>query len=119
MPISKADLAEVLSHEGRVAGDASLAVLQTAEEVIGFAIAEARAEQWDMSEPDLAELIVRGADLKPDRVRSISRTFRRLGYIPVADRLRHIAGRRKHELTPLSSQDRQIPLTNVPSAVTD
>jgi hypothetical protein len=101
MTVSRADLAEVMSYEGRVPDNPSLAVLATTEEVIAFAVAQIRAEQWDMSEEDAAELIIRGANLPPDRVRQIERTLRRLGYIRVCDRLRELAGRRKYELTPL------------------
>jgi hypothetical protein len=101
MAVSRADLDQVMSFEGKVPDDPSLAVLR--EECIGCAIAEARAEEWETSEPDIAELIVRGAGLTPDRVRKVESTLRRLGYRLVADRLRHIAGRRRHDLAPLSS----------------
>jgi hypothetical protein len=103
MAISEADLAEVMSYEGRVPDNPSLAVLETVEEVLAFAVAQVRAEEWDESEEDVAELIVRGAGLNPDKVRRVERNLRRLGYAKVCDRLRVVAGRRRHDLVPLSS----------------
>jgi hypothetical protein len=73
--------------------------LTTPEAVIGYFVAYARAEGLD--EADLAELLVRGAGMSPAAVRASERTLRRLGYGLVSDRLREIAGRRKHDLRPL------------------
>jgi hypothetical protein len=102
MAVSRADLDQVLALEGSVPVNPSLAVLETVEEVVAFAVAQVRAEQWDEPEEDIAELIVRGAGLNPDKVRRVERNLRRLGYRLVADRLRAVAGRRKHDLAPLS-----------------
>jgi hypothetical protein len=76
-----------------------MSALQSTEEIIGFVIASARAEGLD--EVDLVEVLVRAIDLSPDAVRRAERVLRPLGYIQVADRLRQIAGRRKHGLAPL------------------
>jgi hypothetical protein len=112
MAVSKADFDLVMSYEGKVPDNPSLACLETVEEVIAFAVAQVRAEQWDEPEEDVAELIVRGVGLNPDKVRRVERNLRRLGYRLVADRLHAVAGRRKHELLPLSSWPESKPSKN-------
>jgi hypothetical protein len=103
MAVSRADFDQVMALKGSVPDNPSLACLQTIEELIAFAVAQVRAEGWSEPEEDVAELLVRGIGLSPDRVRKLERALRPLGYIKVCDRLRQLAGRRKHELVPLSS----------------
>jgi hypothetical protein len=103
MTVTEGDLAEVMRHEGSVPDNPALACLGTVGEILAYAVAVVRAEKWDEAEEDIAELIVRGTGLSPDKVRKLERELRPLGYIKVCDRLREIAGRRKHELVPLSS----------------
>jgi hypothetical protein len=74
--------------------------LTSPEAVLAFYAAFARAENLD--EGDVAELLVRGAGMSPAAVRASERTLRRLGYGKVADRLMWLAGRRKHDLRPLT-----------------
>jgi hypothetical protein len=102
MPVSAADIAEVRRMAAMLPDHnaTDLSALETTEEVIGFVAAAARAEGED--EADLCEILVRVAELPPAAVRRAERVLRPLGYTAVANRLRKIAGRRKHTLAPLS-----------------
>jgi hypothetical protein len=105
MAVSRADFDRIMALAGSDAPsvDPSLAALRTLEELVAFTIAQVRAERWGEPEEDTVELLVRTIGLPPDRVRKLERELRPLGYTRVCDRLREIAGRRKHELVPLSS----------------
>jgi hypothetical protein len=100
--LTKADLDEFehLAATTQVTGD-ELRELTTPEEVLAYAATAARS--LGGGEADLVELIIRSNQVHPDEVRRVERTLRRLGYVKVCDRLREIAGRRKHSLRPLAA----------------
>lgn len=102
MAVNQSDLDRLHALEGSVPdNDSSLACLQTGAEVVAFLIAQTRAEPDGGDECDLVELLVRSVGLTPNQVRRLERELRPLGYGKVCDRLRAVAGRRKHELAPL------------------
>jgi hypothetical protein len=115
MAVSQSDLDRLHALEGSVPDNgSSLACLQTGAEVVAFLIAQTRAEPDGADECDVAELLVRSVGLKPDDVRKLERQLRPLGYVAVSDRLKALAGRRKHALRPLGSSggDAAIPQTS-------
>src|SRR5690242_3927513 len=101
MAIDRRDLAELQRLEVAMPeySDSDLSALETLEEVIAWLIADARSSGDD--EGDAVELFIRHAQLAPNEVRSAEQILRRLGYIPVADTMRRITGRRRHILAPL------------------
>jgi hypothetical protein len=105
MAVSVADVAEALKHietAGEV--DASrLAGLQNIAQVLGFLYREAKADTDDVEAAcDSVELVVRSIPLTPAEVRKAGHTLRKLAFTSLADRLKLIAGRRKHDLRPLA-----------------
>jgi hypothetical protein len=98
MAVKAADVAKLRSMpDTHDVGD--LAALQSIPEVIAYLATCARHEGAD--EADWAELLVRITDMATDDVRRVQAVLRPLGYSAVADRLRQIAGRRKHCRAPL------------------
>jgi hypothetical protein len=96
-----ADLAELRRLEAAAPQSGSdLSALQTAEELYAWLITCARQDGDD--EGDKAELFARFSGATAPEVRDVACTLRRLGYRSAADRLFHIAGRRKHDLRPLA-----------------
>src|SRR3981081_3237337 len=99
--ITPADLEQMLAFI-ETAGDvdtSAQAGLETPEQVYGFIAYQPRMDGGD--EADLCELLARTTGLSPDEARRIARALKPLGFTLVADRLREIAGRRKHDLRPL------------------
>ena len=97
-----ADLAELRRLEQAAPDSGSdLSPLETIPAVFGFLIANARSEGSDDDGADQCELLARHAGMTASEVRTIAATLRRLGYAMAADRLRQIAGRRRHDLRPL------------------
>jgi hypothetical protein len=101
MAVTKADLDRVFALEASVPDDSSLSCFRSTAEVLAFSIAQARAEPDSGDECDVVELIVRSAGLPPTEMRELERELRPLGYDRVCDRLRSVAGKRKHGLKPL------------------
>ncbi|WMT71141.1 hypothetical protein [Bradyrhizobium sp. Ash2021] len=99
--IDAADLERLKALEGTVPDTDALLPLTSIPEIIAYVVTSCRADGAD--EGDIAELLVRAADLSPDAVRRAERVLRPLGYAQVSDRLRKIAGRRQHSLAPLES----------------
>jgi hypothetical protein len=79
--------------------DTGLAALPTLASLFAYLITCARAE--DRSEADDCEVFARFTQLTPDEVRECAGTLKALGYVVAADRLKSIAGRRRHDLKPL------------------
>jgi hypothetical protein len=102
MPVSADDIAELQRLAATVPDHElpDLSALESIEEVVGYAIASARAG-GTTDEADMVEAFVRGAGMTPDAVRGLARDLRPLGYDKVVARLRQIAGRRKRDLAPL------------------
>jgi hypothetical protein len=98
----RSDLAELQRMEAAAPeyGGSDLSMLETVEEVYGWLIANARADRGD--ESDTVELFARFSGATAPEVRTIAVTLKRLGYATAADRLYQIAGKRKHDLAPLS-----------------
>ena len=80
-------------------GDTSLAALTTIPSLFAYMITCARSE--DRDEADDCEVFARFTQLTPDEVRECAGTLKALGYVVAADRLKQIAGRRRHDLRPL------------------
>jgi hypothetical protein len=102
MPMSiKSDLAELQRMEAAAPeyGGSDLSMLETIEELYGWLIANARADHGD--EGDTVETFARFSGATAPEVRNIAATLRRLGYRTAADRLKQIAGQRRHDLAPL------------------
>ena len=105
---SAADLAEVQQQiaqmgEAREINSSHLVSLQTIPQVLGFFFRETVQDGADEDVAvDHVELLVRSVALTPDEVRRSEAVLRRLGFASVAARLREIAGRRRHELRPLT-----------------
>jgi hypothetical protein len=81
-------------------GASDFDALQSIEQVIAFAFRRF-ADEDPASACDWTEMLVRSVGLDAPTVRTIEATLRRLGFIELADRLRLIAGKRKHHLRPL------------------
>jgi hypothetical protein len=80
--------------------DASgLAALPTFAAVFAYIAAAATAEGRDPA--DDVELLARHGELSPSKARTIAVSLRQLGFKAPADRLRLVAGRRRHGLRPL------------------
>jgi hypothetical protein len=108
MTVSAADFAERQQQiaqvgEAREINSSHLVSLQTIPQVLGFFF---RETVQDGAEEDVAvdqvELLVRSIALTPDEVRRSEVVLRKLGFTSVSARLREIAGRRRHELRPLT-----------------
>src|SRR5438309_4150132 len=102
MSVDAETVEQLRSMAAALPGDAGgdLTPLESIPEVVGYVIACARQEGRD--ELQDVELVVRGAEISPADLRRAEAVLRPLGYVAVADRLRQIAGRRKHTLRPLS-----------------
>jgi hypothetical protein len=104
MTVKASDIDELRRLEALMPPDREgakhLSVIETMDELFGFVITDARMTGDD--EADTAETLARLAELSPREVRRIAVTLRALGYIAAADRLREIAGQRKHSLRPLA-----------------
>jgi hypothetical protein len=100
--ISAADLEAVRKLDATVRDEAldDLSALPSVAAVLAYLATQARAEGED--EADWVEMVVRLAEMPPGAVRAAEAVLRAMGYRMVADRLREIAGRRKHALAPLS-----------------
>jgi hypothetical protein len=100
MPV-RADLAELEEFAATSpnidGGD--LQALQSVPEVLAYLATYARAQGRD--EADDVEVVARFTELSPNDLRHAQAVLRPLGYTKVCDRLKQIAGRRKHELKPL------------------
>jgi hypothetical protein len=79
--------------------DGSLSALETIPALFAYIATCARGS--DRDEADDVEVLARLAQLTPDEVRECAGTLRALGYVVAADRLKQIAGRRRHDLRPL------------------
>ena len=99
MAVDTAMLADIRALDATTLPDDELSPLETIAEVLAYTIAQARAQGAD--EVDMAELVIRSANMTPDAVRAAERVLRPLGYIEVCDRMRRIAGRRNQALAPL------------------
>jgi hypothetical protein len=99
MTISAADLAKARDLAASVPEAGDMSVCNTIEEVIALTIANARQDGDD--EVDTVELLIRLAEMTPTAVRRSERILRPLGYDKVADMMRRIASRRRHDLAPL------------------
>jgi hypothetical protein len=94
------DLIELKKMEATTDVDASsLAALSTFGSVFAFAAAAAHAEGRDPA--DEVELLARHSELSAPEVRTIAASLRQLGFKAPADRLKLIAGKRRHDLRPL------------------
>jgi hypothetical protein len=99
MAVSARDLKELKRMEAAAPeSESGLEALETIPAVYAWLITCARQDGDD--EGDTAELFARFDDATAPEARAIAATLRRLGYLAAADRLREIAGRRKH-LKPL------------------
>jgi hypothetical protein len=105
MTVSTTDMTELARLETLLPPDHDgaehMRVLETVEEVIAWVIADCRAS--GDSEVDAVEMLIRHAQLSASDVRDVERTLRKLGYRDVCDRLRDLAGRRRHGLKPLNA----------------
>jgi hypothetical protein len=101
MPVDAATLTELLRLEATIAPDSGsdLSALESTAEVIAWLITCARQDGDD--EGDTVELFARHSGATATEVRDIAATLRKLGYVVAADRLKLIAGRRRHDLRPL------------------
>lgn len=80
-------------------GGMDLSGLQTAEELYAWLITCARAEGGD--EGDIVELFAQFSGATAPETRAVASVLRRLGYVVASDRLRRIAGKRRHDLRAL------------------
>jgi hypothetical protein len=101
MSVDAATLTELRRLEATMSPDADsgLQALGTVEAVYGWLITLARQNGDD--EGDMCELLASHSGAPPSEVRAIASVLRRLGYVVASDRLRQIAGRRRHDLRPL------------------
>jgi hypothetical protein len=112
MAVSLADMAEIARLDAVVPQSDDLAPLTDLPQILAFIATAARQAGDD--EADAAEMVIRAADVPPDAVRRSAAILAAMGYSLVAERLREIAGRRKHKLKPLGSSggDAAIPQTS-------
>ena len=99
MAVEVADIARLKALDDTMPDTDELQPLKTVPQVFGYIIAYARSEGLD--EDEMTELLARGSDMTPDTVRHCARVLRPLGYARASDRLRRLAGRRRHNLAPL------------------
>ncbi|WMT78828.1 hypothetical protein [Bradyrhizobium sp. Ash2021] len=100
MAIDAGDLETLKALEATVPETDTLWPLTSIPQVLAYLATWARAE--GIAEDEVIELTARAADLGPAAARHAGAILGRLGYAKVADRLREIAGRRKHDLRPLA-----------------
>jgi|SRR5580704_12842424 hypothetical protein len=112
MPVSLADMAEIERLDAVVPESDDLQPLQSVAEVLAYTATAARLAGDD--EADAAEMVVRAASVPPDTVRRSAAILQAMGFTVVAERLRMIAGKRKHKLKPLGSSggDAGLPQTS-------
>ena len=100
MAVSARDLEELKRMEAAAPeSESGLEALETIPAVYAYLATCARQDGDD--EGDAVELLARFDEATAPEARAIAATLRRLGYVVAADRLREIAGRRRHGLAPL------------------
>jgi hypothetical protein len=100
MTVTAADMVEIARLDAVVPESDDLAPLTDIPQILAFVATAARQAGDD--EADAAEMTVRAADVPPDTVRRSAAILAAMGFHLVAERLREIAGRRKHSLRPLA-----------------
>jgi predicted alpha/beta hydrolase len=112
MTVTAADMAELARLDAVVPQNDDLAPLTDVPQVLAFIATAARQAGDD--EADAAEMTVRAANVPPGTVRRSAAILAAMGFTVVAERLREIAGSRKHSLRSLGSSggDAAIPQTS-------
>jgi hypothetical protein len=82
--------------------DDGMTALTTPAMVIGFVFRSTLQDDADEEHAlDMCETLVRLVSMTPTEVRDLAAILGRIGFLPLAARLRQVAGRRLRELVPL------------------
>jgi hypothetical protein len=98
MSVTAADVAELRRVAAELPDNDDLRDLQTAEEILAYVVAVARAEGLD--EADAVELVASGAAMSRHDLRQAASIMGKVGYTAVAARLRVLARKAKPEPMP-------------------